>query len=281
MGQESIARRDHAPTATSSASPRSSRCTPRCSPSDATRPGTQVQIAYAIAGKGLEPVTVTRGFLYSVRVRFVGDRLAGPGRGRRSIPPGTSSRPRRCPTASTWSAGCRAGAPGPLRVPAGHPAGRGSGRRPAARHGARRAGRRTVSLGAERPGARQPQRQPGLAAHRPRTPSSSIRCRPSSASEEMQLYYEVEGVQPAARTRCGSRCESRVGAGACSGRSSAAAARPSASSSTPRPRRSDGIGPPRPAARQLEAGEYVLEVAVTDAGGQRDQRVQPFQVVDE
>ena len=33
--------------------------------------GTQVQIAYAIAGSGLEPVTVTQGFLYSVRVRFV------------------------------------------------------------------------------------------------------------------------------------------------------------------------------------------------------------------
>src|SRR3954469_25189171 len=33
--------------------------------------GHQVQIAYAIAGSSLEPVTVTRGFLYSVRLRFV------------------------------------------------------------------------------------------------------------------------------------------------------------------------------------------------------------------
>ena len=33
--------------------------------------GRQVQIAYAIAGSSLEPVTVTRGFLYSVRLRFV------------------------------------------------------------------------------------------------------------------------------------------------------------------------------------------------------------------
>jgi GWxTD domain-containing protein len=33
--------------------------------------GTQVQIAYAIAGSTLEPVMVTRGYLYSVRVRFV------------------------------------------------------------------------------------------------------------------------------------------------------------------------------------------------------------------
>ncbi len=33
--------------------------------------GHQVQIAYAIAGSSLEPVTVTRGYLYSVRLRFV------------------------------------------------------------------------------------------------------------------------------------------------------------------------------------------------------------------
>jgi GWxTD domain-containing protein len=33
--------------------------------------GTQVQIAYAVAGSTLEPVMVTRGYLYSVRVRFV------------------------------------------------------------------------------------------------------------------------------------------------------------------------------------------------------------------
>ncbi|HEY8259201.1 MAG TPA: GWxTD domain-containing protein [Gemmatimonadales bacterium] len=33
--------------------------------------GSMVQIAYAIAGGSLEPVTVTRGYLYSVRVRFV------------------------------------------------------------------------------------------------------------------------------------------------------------------------------------------------------------------
>ena len=43
--------------------------------------GTLVQIAYAIAGKGLEPVTVTRGYLYSVRVRFSATRPHGPGRG--------------------------------------------------------------------------------------------------------------------------------------------------------------------------------------------------------
>jgi GWxTD domain-containing protein len=38
--------------------------------------GPQIQIAYAVAGSTLEPVLVTRGYLYSVRVRFVAtDRL--------------------------------------------------------------------------------------------------------------------------------------------------------------------------------------------------------------
>jgi GWxTD domain-containing protein len=38
--------------------------------------GPQLQIAYAIAGRTLEPVTVTRGYLYTVRLRFVAtDRL--------------------------------------------------------------------------------------------------------------------------------------------------------------------------------------------------------------
>jgi hypothetical protein len=38
--------------------------------------GPQIQIAYAVAGSTLEPVLVTRGYLYSIRVRFVAtDRL--------------------------------------------------------------------------------------------------------------------------------------------------------------------------------------------------------------
>jgi hypothetical protein len=32
---------------------------------------------------------------------------------------------------------------------------------------------------------------------------------------------------------------------------------------------------------KLKPGMYVLEVAVTDAGGHRDERVRPFQVVEE
>ncbi|HEX3233327.1 MAG TPA: GWxTD domain-containing protein [Gemmatimonadales bacterium] len=39
--------------------------------------GSEAQIAYAIAGKSLEPVTVTRGFLYSVRVRFAATDRSG------------------------------------------------------------------------------------------------------------------------------------------------------------------------------------------------------------
>jgi GWxTD domain-containing protein len=39
--------------------------------------GNEVQVAYAIPGNSLEPVTVTRGYLYSVRVRFVATDRAG------------------------------------------------------------------------------------------------------------------------------------------------------------------------------------------------------------
>lgn len=39
--------------------------------------GTLVQIVYAIAGSNLEPVTVTRGYLYSVRLRFVATSRTG------------------------------------------------------------------------------------------------------------------------------------------------------------------------------------------------------------
>jgi hypothetical protein len=39
--------------------------------------GSLVQVAYAIAGSSLQPVTVTRGYLYSVRVRFVATDRAG------------------------------------------------------------------------------------------------------------------------------------------------------------------------------------------------------------
>ncbi len=39
--------------------------------------GSMVQVVYAIAGSGLEPMTVTRGFLYSVRLRFVATDRAG------------------------------------------------------------------------------------------------------------------------------------------------------------------------------------------------------------
>jgi GWxTD domain-containing protein len=39
--------------------------------------GNLVQIAYAIAGSSLEPVTATRGYLYSVRVRFVATDTTG------------------------------------------------------------------------------------------------------------------------------------------------------------------------------------------------------------
>ena len=75
--------------------------------------GSEIQIAYAIAGSGLEPVTVTQGYLYSVRVRFVAmDRMGKVAGGARHDPPFRVSR-----AGSGWRAPRRAsGAQGALRV---------------------------------------------------------------------------------------------------------------------------------------------------------------------
>ena len=71
--------------------------------------GSQVQIAYAIAGAGLEPVTVTQGYLYSVRVRFVAmDRLGRVAGRARHDAPFRGARAGAAP-ANTSSGGSRSG----------------------------------------------------------------------------------------------------------------------------------------------------------------------------
>ena len=198
--------------------------------------GTLVQIAYAISGKDLEPVTVTRGLLYSVRVRFMamdhtGRVVASLDTTRHFVAPE--------PVPDDEHLVGRVAVPVP------------SGRfeyRLAIQQG-EEAGvvlpRDTVRVGGptlghprlERPGPRKPQRQSGLAADPSRTPCSSIRCRRSSAPRRCSSTTRWKGCSQAAPTRCGSRYGSRVAAAGCSGRSSAGAARPSASSSTRGPRR--------------------------------------------
>ena len=155
---------------------------PRCSPSATTRPDRMVQITYAISGKGLEPVTVTRGYLYSVRVRFVGDATARQGRGgARYHAPLRGARAR---------AGRRApGRPGRrcrfrpgqyeyrLAIQQGEEAGVVLPRDTV------RVGQPDVrGAGPQRPRARQPLHQPLLAPDRAGHRRCSIRSRPSSGA---------------------------------------------------------------------------------------------------
>ena len=197
--------------------------------------GTQVQIAYAIAGATLEPVMVTRGYLYSVRVRFVAtDRFgrvaASIDTTRHFVAPGAGAR-RRAP-----------GRPGvghrsarPLRLPSRHPAGRGDRHPPADRHRPRRPADRHLAR-PQRPRARQPEHQPLLAPHRG-----------GHGRVQSAAHVQAEGEHGAVlRGRGAERrnpvhgedrgAEAGRGRRACSRRSSAGARRRSASSSRSAPR---------------------------------------------
>ena len=204
----------------------------------------------------------------------------------RWIPRATSWRRRRCPTSehlvgrvaragaaghatTTGSPFSRARTPGVV-LPRDYGAGRSADARP--------------RLGPQRSGARQPEHQSVLAPHRRGHRRSSTRSGPSSASEEMQLYYEVEGVAAGEHVRGAARgaeagWERRPVQEDLRRRS----AQPSASSSTP------GRGVPDRAATHRGLQLDKLKPGILRAGGgrwrtqqgRRDQRAQAFQVVDD
>ena len=193
--------------------------------------GSMVQIAYAIAGSSLEPVTVTRGYLYSVRVRFVATDRNGKGGCARSIRLGTSLRRPRCPAGEHLvGRAAVARASGEVRLPAGDSAGRGVRRRAATRHGPRR----PADLDGprpQRPRARQPLDESVLAPHRRRhrhlQSAPDLQAEPGYGS-----LLRGRGIDAREhRTRFESRCGSRVAVAGCSRRSSAAGRRPCHSSS--------------------------------------------------
>ena len=174
--------------------------------------GSLVQIAYAIAGSSLEPVTVTRGYLYSVRVRFVatdrtGKVVASLDTTRHFVSPAP------VPTASTSSAARRHGAARAVRLSARHSAGRGGRRRPPARYGPRGPADLGLPL-PQRPGARQPQRPISIWR---RTADDTVTFNPLRTfkrDEDMDLYYEVEGLSAGSTLRrCGSRCGRKAESG--------------------------------------------------------------------
>jgi len=240
--------------------------------------GPQVQIAYAIAGSSLEPVPVTRGFLYSVRLRFVAMNTQGVvvasldttrhfvapepvppnehlvGRVETTVPPGELH------YRMAIQQGEAAGVTLPtdsVRVGPPTPAG--------------------LSLSDLVLGSRSA----NLAWRR--TPDDTVLFNPLrtySRSDQMELYYEIEGLKPTPYTvelsvrkkgSSGGIFRKIFGGG---GAAIRLKFQEQATSGRVNTHRSLQLS-------RLKPGNYVLDLAVVDADGRRDRRTQEFQVVEE
>jgi GWxTD domain-containing protein len=240
--------------------------------------GHQVQIAYAISGSSLEPVTVTRGYLYSVRLRFVAmdarDRVvASLDTTRHFVAP--------APVPPDEHLVGRVGATVPvgairyrLAIQQGETAGV-TIPRDSVRVGPVNSAALSLSdlvLGT---------RSANLAWRR--TEDDTVLFNPLRTyrrSDEMQLYYEIEGLNPTPYTveltvrkkgSGGGLFRKIFGGGG-------AALRlkfdEQATTSTVNTHRSLKLD-------RLKPGNYVLELVVADAAGRKDRRRQEFQVVEE
>ena len=240
--------------------------------------GPQVQIAYAISGASLEPVTVTRGFLYSVRLRFVATDRNGQvvsaldttrhfvapervppnehlvGRVSASVPVG----------ALEYRLALQQGDEAGLMLP-----------RDTVRVGAVNSsalGLSDLVLGA---------RSANLTWKR--APDDTVIFNPLRTykrNEEMELYYEIEGLRPAPYTvelevrkkGSGSGLLKKIfGGGGAAIRLKFEQQATTPTVSTHRNLKLD----------RLKPGQYVLSLGVVDADGRRDQRVREFQVVED
>ncbi len=241
--------------------------------------GSLVQIAYAIAGKGLEPVTVTRGYLYSVRVRFSASDPTG-----RIVASLDTTR--------------HFVAPAP--VPDGeHLVGRVSVPVPPGQYQYRLAiqqgeesgivlPRDTVRVGAATSTALAlsdlvlGSRSTNLAWRR--ADADTVLFNPLQTfkrSEEMQLYYEVDGLRPNSPYEVRLAVRKQGGSGGIfkkifGGGGAALSLKFDARASATLESAHRGLQLER-----LKPGSYVLEVTVTDGEGRKDQRTRPFLVVAE
>jgi GWxTD domain-containing protein len=241
--------------------------------------GTQVQIAYAISGKGLEPVTVTRGFLYSVRVRFTAMDHTG-----RVVASLDTTRhfvaPERVPDDEHLVG--RVAVPVPtgryeyrLAIQQGEEAGV-----VLPRDTVRVGGPSSVTLGLS--DLVLGSRSANLTWRR--SEQDTVLFNPLQTfkrAEEMQLYYEVQGLQPGSSYEVRLAVRKQGGSGGLFrkifGGGGAAISLKFGSRATAMVESAHrGLQ-----LEKLKPGMYVLEVEVTDAGGHRDQRLRPFQVVDE
>jgi GWxTD domain-containing protein len=240
--------------------------------------GRQVQIAYAIAGSSLEPMTVTRGYLYSIRLRFVamdsiGRVVASLDTTRHFVAPE--------PVPPKEHLVGRVG----TRVPAGSlqyrlaiQQGEASGvtlPRDSVRVGPRVGASLSLSdlvLGS---------RSANLAWRR--TEDDTVLFNPLRTyrrSEEMELYYEIEGLRPSPYTvelavkrkgSSGGLFRKIFGGGG-----AAIRLKFEEQATTPRVSTHRSLQLSR-----LKPGNYVLEVTVVDAAGRKDRRAREFQVVEE
>jgi GWxTD domain-containing protein len=241
--------------------------------------GTLVQIAYAISGQGLEPVTVTRGFLYSVRVRFTAMDYTG-----RVVASLDTTRhfvaPERVPDNEHLVG--RVAVPVPtgryeyrLAIQQGEEAGV-----VLPRDTVRVGGLGSVSLGLS--DLVLGSRSANLIWRR--SDQDTVLFNPLQTfkrTDEMQLYYEVQGVQPGSTYEVRLAVRKQGGSGGLfrkifGGGGAAISLKFNTRAAAMVESAHRGLQ-----LEKLKPGMYVLEMTVTDAGGHRDSRVRPFQVVEE
>jgi len=240
--------------------------------------GSLVQVAYAISGKGLEPVTVTRGYLYSVRLRFEATDAAGHVRAwmdttRHFVAP--------APVPETEYLVGRVDVPLP------------SGRyqyRLALQQG-EEAGvvlpRDTIQVGGPADALVLSDlvlgnRSTNLVWRRP--DQDTVLFNPLGTfkrNEEMQLYYEVNGLEPGTPYEVRLAVKKEGGGGGLfrkifGGGGAAISLKFESEAAAPLESAQRNLQ-----LEKLKPGNYQLELTVTDGKGRKDEKVQPFQIVGE